>query len=145
MKKIIKGRKYDTETATCVGAWDNSYPCNDFHYYEETLYRKRNGEYFLHGEGGPRSKYAVRCGGNGWTEGEDITPLPYEAAREWAETHLTADEYEATFGEVSEDGEKVPVNLYLTAAAAAAIRREAAKEGIPQAAYMERLIMGKEE
>ena len=52
MKKIINGRKYDTETAKEIGYWSNGYPCSDFNHCEETLYLKKTGEYFLYGEGG---------------------------------------------------------------------------------------------
>ena len=45
MKKIINGRKYDTETAKEIGYWSNGYPCSDFNHCEETLYLKKTGEY----------------------------------------------------------------------------------------------------
>lgn len=35
MKKIIDGKKYDTETAKLVGEWTNGYSYNDFHYCTE--------------------------------------------------------------------------------------------------------------
>lgn len=70
MKKIINGKKYDTETANAVGAYANSGRWCDFTHYEETLYQKRTGEYFLHGEGGPMTKYAVAESQNCWTGGE---------------------------------------------------------------------------
>ena len=63
MKKIIGGngkpwRRYDTETAKAVGSRDNGLSYRDFNHVEETLYRKKTGEFFLHGEGGPMTKYA---------------------------------------------------------------------------------------
>ena len=68
----------------------------------ETLYRKRTGEFFLYGEGGPMSKYGVAYGDNEWGYGEEIRPLTVDEAKAWAEKHLDADEYEEVFGEVEE-------------------------------------------
>lgn len=102
MKKIINGKKYDTDTATEVGYWSNGFGYRDFSWMEETLYRKKTGEFFLHGEGGPMTGYAEQCGGNGWCSGERIIPMTEEKAKEWAERRMDVDEYEALFGEVEE-------------------------------------------
>ncbi len=101
MKKIINGRRYDTETATEVGHdWNGR--CTDFYHWRETLYQKKTGEFFLLGEGGPLSKYGEACGSNTLSDGCKIIPLSYQEATAWAEEHLTGDEYEAIFGEVEE-------------------------------------------
>ena len=102
MKKIINGKKYDTKTAECVAEWHNRHFPSDFDYCSEDLYRKKTGEFFLHGEGGARSKYAQRYGQNSWGGGEDITPLTEAEAREWVEEHCDGDDYEKIFGEVPE-------------------------------------------
>ena len=129
MKKIINGRKYDTDTATLIGEWSDGYP-RDFRYQCETLYRKRTGEFFLHGEGGAMSKYAVSHGDNSWSGGEEIIPLSYDRAREWAEKHLDADDYEAAFGEVSEDGdESVMLSVRVPASVKATLDRLASQSG----------------
>lgn len=101
MKKIIGGKKYDTDTAKEVGSWDSSHSVLDFHYFREALYRKRTGEFFLYGEGGAMSRYAVHYG-DGWGYGERIEPLTEEQARRWAEKRLDVETYEETFGEVEE-------------------------------------------
>lgn len=101
MKKIINGRKYDTATAKLIGHYTFSDP-RDFCFCDEDLYRKRTGEFFLAGEGGPASKYAHRCDDNSRTGGEGIIPLTEEEAREWVEQRFDADQYEAIFGEVEE-------------------------------------------
>ena len=101
MKKIINGKKYNTETATEIAAWSNNVSTSDFGYCYEALYLKRTGEYFLFGEGGPMSKYAESCGDCiGW--GESIIPLSVSAAKRWAERRLDGDEYERIFGDVEE-------------------------------------------
>lgn len=102
MKKIINGKKYDTSTAKQI-AWADHPQCGerDFHYWIERLYKKRTGEFFLHGEGHGFSKYAKKVGNtSGW--GQKIIPLTEVKAKEWAEEWLSTEEYEAIFGETSE-------------------------------------------
>ena len=100
MKKIINGKKYDTETAKCLAEWGNN--VSGFSYCYEELYKKKTGEFFLYGNGGAMSKYSRSCGDNSWCGGEDITPLTEAEARKWTEKHADADEYEEIFGEVEE-------------------------------------------
>lgn len=102
MKKIIKGKKYDTETAKQVGRWSNTFDWYDFGYCSESLYKKKTGEYFIFGEGGPMSRYSVSTGTNSRSGGFQIIPVSEEEAKEWAEDHLDADNYEKIFGEVEE-------------------------------------------
>ena len=101
MKKIIKGKMYDTETAAEIGSWWNGLSTRDFNHVRETLYRKKTGEYFLHGEGGPMTSYRERWG-DMWGDGESIVPMTEAEARNWAERRLTAEEYIEAFGEVEE-------------------------------------------
>lgn len=101
-KKIINGKLYNTETATLVGEWENNYSTNDFKYCEENLYRKSTGEYFLHGEGGPLSKYRKSYGDNSWGYGYEIISLTEKEAKQWAEKYISVDRYLAEFGEVTE-------------------------------------------
>lgn len=56
MKKIINYKKYDTETARVVGNWISGSKEED-NYRDETLYCKKNGEYFLDDKGGMCSDY----------------------------------------------------------------------------------------
>lgn len=102
MKKIINGRKYDTDTAKKLGYWENEYSVSDFRHCEETLYRKRTGEFFLHGEGGAATSYAQEDESGSWIYGEAITLMTEKDAKRWAEKYLTADEYIEIFGEVEE-------------------------------------------
>ena len=101
MKKIINGKKYDTETATHVGEFWNGLSRSDFNHCYEDLYKKKTGEFFLYGKGGPLSKYSMSVG-TGTASGEEIIPLTEDEAKKWAEEHLDADAYEALFGEVEE-------------------------------------------
>ena len=130
MKKIINGKLYDTDTARKVGECSHGGGRRDFHYFEETLYCKRTGEYYLYGWGGPASRYARQIEQNSWSSGEQIIPLTYVKAKEWAERELTVDEYQAEFGEVAEDDSRETLNLSLDAGTANRIRRAAAEAGV---------------
>lgn len=118
MKKIINGARYDTDTAKKLGFSQNS-PESDLDWYEEALYRTKSGKYFIHGVGGPRTKYASPRGDGGWCSGEAIVPISEDAARQWAEKKLPADEFEMVFGEVSEDVNDIQATVYIPAALAA--------------------------
>ena len=143
MKKIINGKVYDTDTAKELGTWGNPGSWRDFNHMEETLYRKKTGEFFLHGEGGPMTKYARAVEQNSWSGGERIMPMTFAEARAWAEEHLEADEYEAVFGEVTEDESRVQVCYSLSAATVETIKRKAGELGISASEYVDRLVAAK--
>lgn len=101
MKKVIKGAVCDTSTAKHIGS--ASYlDAHDFAHWSEELYRTKSGKYFLYGEGGPASRYAVTIGQNEWSGGEKIQLLSRETAMKWAEEYLDGDEYIAAFGDPEE-------------------------------------------
>lgn len=89
MKKIINGKKYDTETARCVGSWENMEDCWNFDWHCEKLFLKTTGEFFIYTNGGRMDKPIIE-------------PVLKNEAKAWAETYLPYDEYVATFGEVEE-------------------------------------------
>ena len=80
MKKIINNKLYNTETATELGTWNNGLHSSDPSYVAETLFRKKTGEYFIFGEGGPQTRYCSRCG-DSWGDGEAIIPMRFEKAQ----------------------------------------------------------------
>lgn len=129
MRKYIDGKRYDTETAHKVGQYENMCDIRDFYHFSETLYRKKNHEYFLHGEGGARSKYCKPLGNSSWAGGERIMPLTYDEARKWAEDYLEVDEYEAEFGVPDEDGESAQLTCMISTKAFTLIRQQAQREG----------------
>ncbi|MEG1758769.1 MAG: hypothetical protein RR235_10060, partial [Oscillospiraceae bacterium] len=101
MTKIINGSKYSTETARCVAEWDNGVYGGNFARCSESLYRTKSGKYFIHGDGGPMSRYAVHHG-NDTSGGEAIIPMSEAQARTWAEEHVDGETYELIFGTVAE-------------------------------------------
>lgn len=140
MKKIINGKVYDTSTAKELGSWENTPDVRDFSRFEETLYQKRTGEFFIYGCGGPASRYAVSAGQNSWSGGYKIIPLSWDAARDWTEKHLDADDYESIFGEISEDESRTVITLSLSAGAVEKAKRLAAQAGVSLSAYIESRI-----
>lgn len=140
MVKIINGKKYSTETAERVGFYSNSPDRNDFHWEEENLFKKRTGEFFLFCEGGPASIYCTWIDSRNRTSGDKIIPLTFEEAREWAEEHLDAEEYEEIFGEVEESGETKGVMYSLPVAAIERVKRVAQERRCSASQVIEDLI-----
>lgn len=140
MKRIIKNKVYDTDKAQWLGEYEPNPYRSDFHYFCETLYRKKNGEFFLHGDGNAASKYSRSCGQNEWCGDEKIVPLTYEAAQEWAEKHLNADDYIAVFGTPEEDGNVEALNVRISSARMTKLRQAASRDGLTLVALVEKLI-----
>lgn len=140
MKKIIKGKVYDTETAKKLGCYENMQDVRNFNHFEEELYRKKTGEFFLYGHGGPASKYSRRVEQNAWAGGEDIIPLDYNNARAWAEENLDADEYEYIFGAVDEESEDVLLTFKAPAALDRKLQDKAIALGISKSELLRQLI-----
>lgn len=142
MRKIISGKVYDTDTAKKIGMYANSDGWRDLNHFEETLYRKKTGEYFLFGEGGMTSKYAVHVGYNAWEDGSKIMPLAYSEAKAWAEEHLETEKYEAIFGETVKDDEsgKQVVSISVSPAKWEMAKREAQKRGVGISDYIDSLL-----
>lgn len=142
MKRIIDGRRYDTETATEIYEWSDKAP-SDFGYIEETLYCKRTGEYFLYGYGGPMTRYAEREKyGSGFCYGSTIIPMTYEEARIWAEEHMDADDYEREFGPTSEDGDgsDVVLSVRVSPATRETLRRLSKQTGRSQGDLLDEIV-----
>ncbi len=101
MKRIIKGKMYNTETAKHIGSQGNGLGRSDFRYINEELYQKKTGEFFLAGEGGALTKYAD-VSEYGRDFGSGIVPLTEDAAREWVEEYMSVSTYIKLFGEPEE-------------------------------------------
>ncbi len=74
MQKRIGRRVYNTEKAEYVGRNAGGY-YGDPTGFEELMYKKGLGDFFLFVSGGPESQYP----------NEDLIPLDLEDAREWIE------------------------------------------------------------
>lgn len=103
MKRIIRGKRYDTETAVYVGRGESDCGKSDFRWYVEDLYKTpRSGVFFLEGEGGPMTTWARRVDG-GYTDGHELRPLTREDALRWAEANLKPSAIEEHFSDLVED------------------------------------------
>lgn len=143
MKKIIDGKRYDTEKAKAIGS-DCYSNRRDFNFWEETLYQKRTGEFFLMGEGGPGSKYAESAGQNQWIGGSKLIPMSFDSAKDWAEKHLDADAYEAVFGLIEETADRQTVTFSLPIDALEILKRIASQSGKSQSDIVAELIRAKQ-
>lgn len=137
MQKIIKGRKYNTDTAQEVCGYSNGLPWGDFDWVQETLYVKRTGEYFLHGKGGARSKYAVPDG-DFMGGGSEIIPLSEKEAQSFVEENGDTETYEKFFGEASEG--ETRTTIILSETAKKKLQRLALEKRVSISQIVERLI-----
>lgn len=122
MKKIIKGKVYDTETAKKIG-YDNDNPIGN---WEEYLYQKKTGEFFV-------KHWDIWSGGS-------IEPISYSDAQKWMEKHGSVEQYEAVFGLPDEDADDVLLGVRVSAASAAKLKRISAETGKPQNTIIDELI-----
>lgn len=98
MKAIIEGKRYDTETAKCIGHWDNDAYEGDFNFISESLYLSKAGAFFLFCKGGANTMYAETWNnGRSSCMGERIRPLTADEAYEWAEENQQIDTIEKHF------------------------------------------------
>lgn len=140
MNKVIRGKRYNTETAKLVGTWEANEPENSDFWEKEELYQKRSGEFFLIGQGGAQTQYARFSMDGESKPGIELRPIEPEEASDWAEEHLTADEYEALFGPVAEDGSRGRITLTLLNSTIDTVRREAQRRKMNFNEYLEKLI-----
>lgn len=140
MKKIINGKRYNTESAELCGSREYGYP-GDLNYVSEELYQKRTGEFFLHGEGGANSKYREEISMNSWSGGEKIIPLTDEEAREWAEEYLNSEDYEKLFTVTEEEdaGKKIQ-SFSLSGDVSAKLTRLSRAHGMSRSRIIEELV-----
>lgn len=140
MKKVIRGRLYDTGKAVEIGStYGGSEIRSDFEFWEETLFRKKTGEFFLYCIGNAMSRYAV-WHGNTAGSGEQIKPLTYSEAQEWAENALDGEKYIQVFGEPEENGDRTSVTLTMTIGAFNLLRKASEKQGKSASEIVEALI-----
>ena len=125
MKKVIKGRVYDTATAKKLGMrWIGAEFSRSG--WEE-LYRKKTGEFFT-----LYHSYS--------TKSEVIEPITYDAAQHWAEEHLDGDGYVSIFGEPEEDSTKTALNIYIRNDTAAKLKAEAGRQGVSIGELIEKMM-----
>jgi hypothetical protein len=103
MRKVIGGKLYDCDTATKVASATNGLRENDHKHCYESIYRTKNGNWFIYGEGGGLTKYRKPVG-NAYTSGRDLQPLTAEEAMSWLEQHDEIDVLEQYFNDRIKEG-----------------------------------------
>lgn len=83
MKTYIEGKSYNTETAIKISEFVEGVP-EENGYRHEVLYKKRSGEFFVHGISYD-SHFRM----------ENIRPLTTEKVKMWAIRHMSSEEYES--------------------------------------------------
>lgn len=103
MRKMIAGKSYDTATAEEVFRHDNSLGPDDFRFRAKTLFRTRNGRWFLFHQGGPMTDMAQPSGGNGHCAGQDIEAISEEDAFGFIQAHSEESDAAAAIDEYFAD------------------------------------------
>lgn len=89
MKRVIDGKLYDTDKATCIASAESSCCKSDFGWWEEELYVTDKGRFFIAGEGHANSRWAEPCG-NMRGPGSGMIAMTKNEALEWCEQHRIA-------------------------------------------------------
>jgi hypothetical protein len=102
MKRIIDGKRYDTETAQRLcsfGYWNG---WTDFRSEQTSLHVTKSGRFFLSGEGGPMTRWATTRGDK-VAGGEGLMAIDREEARAILEQEDCLKALERWFGAEIED------------------------------------------
>ncbi|MBR5180026.1 MAG: hypothetical protein IKW90_14715 [Lachnospiraceae bacterium] len=122
MKRVFRGRCYDTEKAELLGEDDSGL---------EKLFRKRTGEFFL---------YKKDVSGTA-----AIEPVTFDQAQEWGEEFFDIMKFVRVFGEIEKTGEKVPLQLVLDRGIINKMKKMAVEEGISISELVTRVFSEKKD
>lgn len=139
METIIANKRYDTDQAKSLGNWQRGYSSDKGH-ISETLYVTASGDYFLYGQGGPRSRYAQRVAPNTWGYGERILPMTVEEAHAWAENHLTEAAHDTAFRPEGDSGNLTSITLKLRTSTVEKLQQLADERGIEPSELADTLL-----
>lgn len=103
MKRIIDGKRYNTETAAKIAEWNNNRFGGDFGRLAETLYVTPKDNWFIQYDGGASTVYAVSCGQNSRCGSSGIKPVTKTEALKWLEAHHKTDAIEEYFTDQVEE------------------------------------------
>lgn len=99
MQRVTDRTDYDTDNATAIATYDRNTTEGEYFYLVETLYKRDDGTYFLHGQGGALTAYATETDTGRRTGGDTIDPLTEADALDWCErrsidSEIVMDEFE---------------------------------------------------
>lgn len=103
MRKVINKKAYDTKTARFIAGYHNRLSRSDFRYLSEDLYVTKNGQHFLHAEGGAKTIYSESSGSSSWGI-ETIILLLKEEVYDWLEKRDHTEVIEEIFKDEIQEG-----------------------------------------
>lgn len=118
MYKIIKQKRYGTETSTPIGEIATASGV-------AILYQKRTGEFFLYTKSGDE---------------ETIIPLQYVEAERWAKQNASPEKYKEKFGAIPDDNSKQYLTVVVKACNLEKLERAAAKSERAKSEIIDKLI-----
>ena len=87
MKKIIDGKRYDTDTAEHLCSLPSVEDTTNFNWHATSLYQTKKGTFFIAGEGNAFSLWAERdAGENSWSSGRGLRAVTAAEARQHMES-----------------------------------------------------------
>jgi hypothetical protein len=96
MKKVINGKRYDTDTAEYLCSLPSVENTTDFNWHETSLYQTKKGAFFLAGQGNASSIWAESAGRNSWSSGRGLRAVTAAEARQHMESaNCDADDFAA--------------------------------------------------
>lgn len=138
MKRSVNSRTYDTAQSEQIAEFPYGKAGED-DFQKETLYRDRNGEFFLAGVGGSDSYYAQLFDGE-YAAGKDIIPLSLDEARRWLEDQQLTEVIEKLFGADQVEAGTTSVSVRLADATMMEAERAAARANVRLDKWIERLV-----
>ena len=98
LKKIINAIVYNTGTAKKIASVHHK---TNYHssWFHEELYTTENGRWFIAGEGGSHSHYAIDEGEGNMNGGSDLLPVTIPETMSWLEKHREYDVLEKHFAD----------------------------------------------
>lgn len=112
MKKIIEGVTYDTKKATCLGKFDSGFLKEDIRWSIIELYKTKQGNYFLHGSGGPGSPYGTYDNiSETYGDGKVIMPISLKETIAWANEYLPNDELAALYKDMITEAKRLNLEV----------------------------------
>ena len=102
MKKVIGCKLYDSGKARRIYVWHSGHKPGDHRHAIEVLYKSAKGAWFIHGEGGPLTRFRRKIGDE-FLSGEDILPLSPKEALAWLEEHNGHEAAVREFGDLIEE------------------------------------------
>ena len=88
MKKIIKGKVYDTANAEyicSISEQPRGRGMDDFHLVIAELYQTKKGSFFIFGFGGAATRFKKSVQSNNWVGSHDLIPITIEDAQGYCE------------------------------------------------------------